>query len=236
MYPVHDLTVREALLSRAQGGDRRAKEELVERHRHFILSTASTCCKRRVDWSDDAASIALMAFNEAIDAYEKNRGVPFPAFVRLVIRSRIADYFRKEGRKAAESLEELAASGDSAVAAVAYERFTEEEMVRERREEIKRYNDLLREFGLSFRQLADDSPKHRDTRANFLRAARALAEDEALFRRLLQRKRVPIKELAVATGVPRKTLERGRRYILAVSLIFGYPEEFVYLYSYLKYC
>lgn len=231
-----DLTVREALLSRAQNGDREAREELVERHRHFILSTASVCCKKRIGWSDDTASIALIAFNEAVDAYKENRGVPFPVFARLLIRNRIADYFRKERRKGAESLEELAASGNLALAAVAYNRFAEEETVRERREEIKRYNDLLREFGLSFRQLADASPKHRDARANFLRVARVLAENEALFKRLLQTKRIPLTELSVATGVPRKTLERGRRYILAISLIFGYPEEFTYLYSYLKYC
>lgn len=208
----------------------------MEFHRHFILSTAAACCKRRVGWSDDAASIALIAFNEAVDAYKENRGVPFPAFARLVIRSRIADHFRKEGRKAAESLEELAASGGLAVAEVALDRFTEGEIVRERREEIKRFNELLRDFGLNFRQLADASPKHRDARAGFLRVARVLAENEALFNRLIHTKRVPLKELAVATGVPRKTLERGRRYILAVSLIFGYPEEFTYLYSYLKYC
>ncbi|MEW6572544.1 MAG: RNA polymerase sigma factor SigI [Bacillota bacterium] len=231
-----DLVVRDELLSRARDGDRGAREKLVELHRHFILSAARACCKQRINWSDDAASVALIAFDEAVDAYKDNRGVPFPAFARLVIRSRIADFFRKEGRKAAESLEELAASGGLAVAEVAYDRFSEEEMVRERREEIKRYGELLQGFGLNFRQLADASPKHRDARAGFLRVARVLAQNEVLFKQLMQTKRLPLKELAVATGVPRKTLERGRRYIVAVSLIFAYPEEFTYMYSYLKYC
>lgn len=227
--------VRDELLSRARNGDHQAREKLVELHRRFILNTAGATCKQRITWSDDAASIALIAFNEAVDAYKDERGVPFPAFARLVIRSRIADYLRKEARKSAQSLEELAASG-GLPAEVACHQFAEEEAVRERREEIRRYSELLKDFGLTFRQLADASPKHRDARANFLRAARVLAENDALFSRLIQTKRIPLNELAVATGVPRKTLERGRRYILAVSLIFGYPEEFTYLYSYLKYC
>ena len=222
-------------MHRARGGDREAREELVERHRHFILGAAAACCKRRITWHDDAASIALIAFNEAVDTYKDDRGVPFLAFARLVIRSRIADHYRKEARAAAESLEQVAATGGLA-AEVVWGRFTEEEIVRERREEIERYRKLLQEFGLTFKDLVAAAPKHRDARANFLRVGRVLAENQEWFRQLVEKKRVPLAELSIATGVPRKTLERGRRYILAVSLIFGYPEEFTYLYSHLKHC
>jgi RNA polymerase sigma factor len=232
---VDELKLREELLYRARDGDRAAREELVERHRHFILSVAAACCKKRITWSDDAASIALIAFNEAVDTYKDDRGVPFPAFARLVIRSRVADFYRKEARATAESLEQVAAIGGLA-AAVATGRFAEEEVIRERREEIERYRKLLGEFGLSFKDLVAAAPKHRDARTNFLRVGRALAENQELFKQLIEKKRVPLTELSLVTGVPRKTLERGRRYVLAVSLIFGYPEEFTYLYSHLKYC
>lgn len=233
---MEELRIREELLHRARRGDRQAREELLARHRHFILSVAAACSRQPLTWSDDAASIALIAFNEAVDSYDEDRGVPFLAFARLVIRSRIADFYRREGRVAAESLEEIAAAGGTAVGQVARERFTEEELLRERREEIERYRKLLAEFGLSFRDLVAAAPKHRDTRANLLRVARVLAENRELFRYLMEKKRVPLNELALLTGVPRKTLERGRRYILAVSLILGQPEEFTYLYGHLKYC
>lgn len=231
-----DLKIRDELLYRARRGDRRAREELLERHRHFILSVAAACCKQHLTWNDDAASVALIAFNDAIDAYQEERGVPFLAFARLVIRSRVADFFRKEGRAAAASLEEVAASRSALVGGLAREEFTEEELVRERREEIERYRKLLAEFGLNFADLVAAAPKHRDSRANLLRVARVLAENQELFKQVMEKKRVPLSELALLTGVPRKTLERGRRYILAVSLIFGHPEEFTYLYSHLKYC
>lgn len=230
-----DQAVSEEFLSRAKRGDRKAREDLIRRHRHFVLRTACACCRHRVTWSDDIASIALIAFDESIDAYESSRGVPFPAFARIVIKSRITDHLRKESRESAGGMEELDSNSVSSIQA-ANACFSEEEIIKERREEIERYAKLLSEFGLSFKELAKAAPKHRDTRMNLLRVARAMAENEALFDALIEKKRLPINELSLATGVPRKTLERGRRYVVAVSLILGYPEDFTYLYSHLKYC
>lgn len=231
-----NLRLREELLDRARRGDQQAREELLSTHRHFILRVATACARQPLTWSDDVASIALIAFNEAIDAYDETRGVPFPAFARLVIRCRVADFYRKEGRAATDSVEEIAATGGAAIGQVMKEHFADEELLRERREEIECYRRLLGEFGLTFQDLVAAAPKHRDTRANLLRVARALVENQELFRHLMERKRVPLTELALLTGVPRKTLERGRRYILAVSLILGHPEEFTHLYGHLKYC
>ncbi|MEW6182321.1 MAG: RNA polymerase sigma factor SigI [Bacillota bacterium] len=232
-----DPAIREEFLSRAKRGDRKAREELIEHHRHFVLRTARACCRQNVGWSDDVASMALIAFDEAIDAYDSGRGVPFPAFARIVIRSRITDHLRKEARETnGFSIDELDHVNGSSSIKIAHVRFSEDEVIRERREEIERYAKLLSEFGLSFRELTKAAPKHRDTRLNLLIVAREMSKNDTLFKVFVEKKRLPINELTLATGVPRKTLERGRRYIVALSLILGYPEDFTYLYSHLKYC
>jgi RNA polymerase sigma factor len=109
-------------------------------------------------------------------------------------------------------------------------------VVSERREEIERFQKTLMEYGLSLRDLVNASPKHKDARMNLLKVARTLAGDSDLLALLVEKKRLPLNELSLATGVSRKTLERGRRYILAASLIMGFPDEFPYLYSHLAYC
>jgi RNA polymerase sigma factor len=195
---------------------------------------ASASSRRRLQWSDDAASIALIAFNEAIDVYDEDRGVPFPAFARLVIKCRLTDYYRKESQPPAESFEEMSATGK--LGATFSIKLSEADIVSERREEIERFQKTLMKYGMSFRDLVGASPKHKDARMNLLRVARTLAGDYGLMTKLVETKRLPLNELSLATGVPRKTLERGRRYILATSLIMGFPDEFPYLYSHLMYC
>lgn len=88
---MEELKDREDLLRRVRQGDRDAREEIIRRHRLFIIRVAAAFCKRQIVWNDDEASIALIAFNEALDVFDAGRGIPFPAFARLVIRSRIAD-------------------------------------------------------------------------------------------------------------------------------------------------
>ncbi|MGO0122191.1 sigma-70 family RNA polymerase sigma factor [Desulfothermobacter acidiphilus] len=211
----------EELLRLAQAGDAEAREELLRSLQPLILRVASQFRRRPITWSDEEAGVALRALNEAVDQYDSRRGVPFLLFARQVMRSRLIDFCRRE-KTSWVSLEEADSREESA------------EIAWERREEIERYVYLLSQFGLSLDDLARSSPRHQDTRARFLYAAVKLVESEDLFRQVLNDHRLPLKELAELTGIPRKTLERGRRYLLAVSLILGFPEEFCYLYSYIK--
>jgi RNA polymerase sigma factor len=48
------------------------------------------------------------------------------------------------------------------------------------------------------------------------------------------KKLLPIKELTLLSGVNRKTVEKGRKYIIALALIHHYEDEFIYLRSYIS--
>jgi RNA polymerase sigma factor len=98
--------------------------------------------------------------------------------------------------------------------------------------EIEEYQKLLKKFGLNFKVLSKHCPKHVDARENAKEIARLLTENEELSQFLMEKKQLPIKDLLNMVSCSRKTIERNRKYIIAVSLI--YLGEFQALKSYIQ--
>lgn len=226
--------VLEEKLALIKKGDTRAREEIISSFRPFVARAAVKVCGRTLDWDSDELSVGLIAFNEAIDRFDEKRGVPFPAFARLIIKSRIMDYLRKQTRHSAQSLDD-ASQGLSAFESVqAWGRYMEQEMAREREEEIAEYKKLISRFGISFDDLVISSPKHRDARATLLRISRDLAGDAGLFSQLMSTGKLPVLALSQLSGVHVKTIERGRKYIIATSMIWHFCEDLLYLCAFIK--
>lgn len=227
-------------LLRIKNGDRRAREKLVAEYRPFVFKTAISLCKHGLEWGrDDELSIGLIAFNHAIDTFDPERRVPFLPYCRVVIANQIRDHFRKEARHGrnisldAEPQEGMpAATADCQAAWDEYQNRTIED---ERREELELFAKVLEEYDTSFDDLVEVSPKHRDSRAVLLNAARALSARRELMTHLTSKKQLPLKELELVSGVRRKTLERGRKFIITCALILSRSEEFVYLRSYINF-
>ncbi|MBM7855276.1 RNA polymerase sigma factor [Desulfohalotomaculum tongense] len=232
--------VLEEKLHSAQNGDADAREQVLNAGKPFVLRVVSTFCQRKLEWGrDDELSIGLIAMNEAINRYSHHKQIPFLAFARIVIKSRLKDFFRRESKHNAISLENKTVEGSEylysgAENTQAWDKHIKELVDRERKEEILEFGKLLKQFDLSYEELVNVSPKHRDSRENLIRTAWQLANNQDLMSYLLDKKRLPIAELSLLTGVKRKTLERGRRYIVALALLFYHRENFIYMYSYLK--
>ncbi|MBC7346901.1 MAG: RNA polymerase sigma factor SigI [Clostridia bacterium] len=214
------------ILARAKAGDAVAREEILLAYRPLVQRVASAFCRRPLEWGrDDELSIGLIALNEAIDSYRVERGASFRTYAHLIIRSRLTDYLRRESRQqkaaaAAAAQNQKALPGE------------EEWLAWERGEEIKRYAGELARFGITFQELAAICPKHRETRHRLIQAARHLAA-APLLDELRRTGRVPLQELARASRVHRKTLERGRKYLIALALVLGAPEKYSHLAAYL---
>ncbi len=224
-------------LQKIKEGDEEAREILIEEAKPFIAKVTGRLCGRSLSWErDDELSIGLIAFNEAIDRYNEKQGVPFAAFARLVIKSRVTDYLRKESKwhhTNRESLEQLPeVSANPAENAVCWEKYLAEIANRERKEEILAFQRRLSELGIAFSDLVHCSPKHRETRQRLLAAARYLVEQPSLYKELLASKRLPLREIMLGTGMSRKVLERGRKYIIAVAILLYNRDEFIYLNAY----
>jgi len=226
------------LITDIQKGDTATREKFLEEYQPFVAKVANSLCKRYLEWGrDDELSISLIAFNSAIDTFNPEKGVPFLPFAQIVIRNRLKDYFKKEVRSQHESLWLESEQDDifsPAEIKAAWEDYRSRTIEDERQAEIEHFEEVLAAYEIGFEDLVEVSPKHRDTRETLIKVARELVANRELFKSLLVKKQLPLKELAMATGVNRKTLERGRKFIIALAVILNQPEEFTYLRSYIS--
>ncbi|MEW6663459.1 MAG: sigma-70 family RNA polymerase sigma factor [Bacillota bacterium] len=216
------------LLEKARAGDEKVRDDLLQSHRAYIAEVAAAYCGRRLYWqNDDELSVSLLAFNEAIDTFNPSAGKEFLHYARLVIKNRLVDYFRKESRHRHLSLEGLPGDEEGLPhweAASAWRQYHEEELARERAEEMLRFDQVLHTFDLSLYLLERACPRHRDTREMLVQAACVLAREQDMLAYVKRYKQLPLQELSQATRLSRKVLKRGRAYILALTLILTVPE------------
>lgn len=182
----------------------------------------------------------MMAFYEAIMGYEKGRGT-FLSYAAMLIRSRLIDYSRKEARHQGHiSLYEENSSEDerSLVDTLADERdYYEESAHREAtRQEIEELAAVMASFEVSFADVADNCPKQERTLETCAKAIRYAGENKQLLSELLRTGKLPLAQLVQGSGAERKTLERHRKYILAMLLIQTNGYEIIrgHLYHVLK--
>ena len=224
---MQEKVLKDTLMS-SQNGDTLAREELIRAHKAFIARVSSKICSRYLTWdNDDELSIALLAFNEAIDTFDPDGGASFYSFVQMVIRRRLVDYFRKEGKHQHLSLsplnpdeEELSRYDLDA----SQDLFQENENQNIFAEVVENYVRVLGAYKVTLDDLVKVSPKHKDSKQILVRAALALSNNPQLMEHLKTHKLLPIKELELLTGLKRKALEKGRKYLIALVLILSEPE------------
>lgn len=199
-----------------------AADDLIRAYIPFIRSEASKYLFRICTEQDDEFSIAMIAFHEAIRGYEKGRGA-FLNYASMLIRSRLTDYQRKESRHYGNlSLdEESGEEGGTLMETIADSRDSMEESVNlaATKQEIEELSRVMADFGVSFSDVADNSPKQERTLEACKSAIQYAAENRQLLDELLQTKKLPMAQLVSGSGAERKTLERHRKYILAMLLI-----------------
>ncbi len=213
----------ETLLAQAREGDREAREQLLGNYFPFVERVTRSTCKRPVTRTDDEFQIALLAMNEAIDAYQPGRG-SFVGFAETVMRRRLIDSFRgmrpREVPFTAFDEEDGEGNLQNVVeTATAVRAFKEEEEAAARAQEVALYAKELEHFGLTFQELVKLSPKHADAREHAIDVARLIATDAQLRQAFLKSRSLPLKQLQSRVAVSRKTLERQRGYIVAVAVL-----------------
>jgi RNA polymerase sigma factor len=231
----------ESKVLRIQQGDIKLRNQFITDYQPYVAKMTSRFCKRYIDPSrDDEFSIALSAFNEAISQFQMEPGRSFLSFSETVVRRRLIDYVRKEQRHSNQlpySSFDIEDDEEHTINPVeihqAIGQYEKEKENAERRSEIMDFDRCLQEFGLSFSELAAVSPKHADSRAILIGVGKTLAEDPQLMRLLIGKKLLPIKELLSLVDVSRKTLERNRKYIIAIALLMNGP--YPYLRDYLTF-
>lgn len=192
----------------------------------FIRQVACSVCKRPLFWEiDDELSIALISFDEAIDNYDQNKGA-YHSFAGMIIKRRLVDYFRKERRNSAISIDDLE---EAETHPYEIKSAQEEHQLRENQQirsfAIAKFDEILSKYGLNFSSLVLHSPKHIDTRIDLIRGVKKLSEtNKDLLNGILATGKVSATKISRASNLTHKQVKSWKNYILALIIVFNYEE------------
>lgn len=214
-------------------------EQLIKQNEWYILKCASKVCHKYITKNDDEWSVSLFAFSKAIESYDLDKG-SFLNFVDLVIKRRLIDYAKSQVKYHSEI----------SVDPVVFDAPPEEEMddinirmaVAEQvskqdsgdlKLEIETVNNLFSSYGFSFFELSECSPHAEKTKKACAKAINYMLHNPILINDLHHSRQLSLKIIENNTKVPRKILERHRKYIIAATEILS--GEYPNLAEYLRY-
>lgn len=217
---------------RAAREDMGEADAFIRTYMPFIKAETAKFLRRPpVEGQDDELSIAMIAFHEAIQSYSQVRGAFFK-YAAMLIKSRLIDYHRKEkrhskiisletpvGEEEEKSLGETLSDGKD---------HSEEMTLREAtREEIQELTRQMAEFGVSLTDVAENCPRQERTLNACRKALYYAKEHPEILEELLRTRRLPTARLCQESGVQRKTMERHRKYMVALLLIYTNGYEII---------
>ncbi len=219
-YKKEDKSSTAFVLEKIQAGDKNLKEEFIKDNILYITKMVSNILGVYIDDKNcEEFSVALSAFNEAIDGYNSKRNSDFYKYSYMVIKHRIIDNIRKNKRHSNNllfsSIEESSDFGEEFLISNSQNQFEKIEV----REELELFEHYLKDFEISLGDLVTTSPKHSDSRLLCISIARVIAEDQQLFEKMIRKKCIPLSDLLKQIKVDKKTVVRNRKFIIAVCLI-----------------
>ncbi|MBS6196669.1 MAG: RNA polymerase subunit sigma [Clostridiales bacterium] len=205
--------------------DSRAADQLLGKYLPFIKSETAKYIKRvPLEGHDDELSIAMFAFHEAVMSYQRGKGV-FLSYAAKAIKNRLIDYTRKEQRHAhLISLDESDDEDDNRSTLEKLDTGNDNILEHTHRsaakEELLHFAEVLSSYELELTDIADNCPRQERTLAACHRALAYAKENPELFDTLERTKKLPITQLSAGSNVERKTLERHRKYMVAILLAY----------------
>lgn len=199
---------------------------MIQQYMPFIKSETAKFIKRSpVQGQDDELSVAMFAFYETMMAYRSDKG----SFFRLAstgIRNRLIDHYRRERRHFhLVSLDEPSPDGEDDRTLLEQLDSGQDEIAEltnrsAAKSEIIHFTKELREYGLSLTDVTENSPKQGRTLEACQLALEYAKSHPELLEKLEKSRKLPISQLAAGSGVERKTLERHRKYMVAIMLAY----------------
>lgn len=203
----------------------KAADSFLQQYLPFIRAETAKFLHRFPNESDDELSIAMLAFHESVLAYQKMKG----SFLKLAaasIRNRLIDYCRKERRHTGQLSLDTTVNGEDDDRTLMEQLDSGTDEMEEvdsqisAKKEILEFAAQLEGFGLKLTDIADNCPKQDRTLEACHKALQYAKEHPALLEELVQSGRLPIGPLSEGSGISRKTLERHRKYMVAILLAY----------------
>ena len=191
--------------------------------RHFVQLAVGSYIP--VEGQDDELGIAMFAFHEAAMAYQSGRG-SFLKLAAAAIRNRLIDYQRMEQRHAGHISLDQTVDGDAEGRTLletidtGHDEIAHRQELGAAQEEIMQFARELAQYGLRLTDIAENCPKQERTLAACHRVLSCAREHPAYLEQLTATGKLPIAVLSAESGVDRKTMERHRKYLVALLLAF----------------
>lgn len=214
--------------------------QLITQNERFIMKSASRAAHRYLTKSDDEWSIAMLAFAQAAKAYQFDKG-SFFYLAELAIKRRMMDYSKQQAKHRFEIPVNPSVfdSGPDEEDGSAFVRLSVTSKLAHPEDgslillEIQAANEVFTGYGFSFFDLSDSAPQTKKTKSACAKAAAFLLKNPALICEMRASRHLSLKIIEKNTNVPRKVLERHRKYVIAaVEMLSG---EYPYLAEYMRY-
>lgn len=222
-------------IEKVKSGNELIRHDLINNHKPFIINVVSHISKRYISWSEEEASIGLIAFNRSIDTFEANKGMEFLNFSYLLIKRDLISHFRSNSKYIGyisidqDDEESYVNSFEVEKSVQSYKKtLYNEELV----EEILELDSILSGYDIRFEELENFCPKHKDTREIIDKLVLEFTNDKELVNELNKKKRFPTAVFLKKYKYPKKTIEKFRKYIITLVIIRLNP-EWVHLSGYI---
>lgn len=197
-----------------------AADDLIRDYFPFIKSeTAKSIGRIPVEGKDDELSIALMGFHEAIENYDQGKGA-FLNFASLVIKRRIIDFLRQENQFRHHVSWENTIKGDEMYDSkhvTGNDAFDGRETLKW---EIGQLTADLDRLGITISDVVADCPKYDKVIAGCREVIDYLISEPEQMETLVETGKLPAKQLIENTSIKKKTLDKHRKYLVALSVIY----------------
>lgn len=197
--------------------DEHKRNEFIGEYRNFILSSAGKMLGKKITEEDDACSVAMLAFNEAIDKFDESKG-KFLSFAGLCIKARLKDWLRKE-YKSKDTVIPFSSIGADNEDEPEFEVEDPNAGISDAAIEIACVREELEEYDISFFDLPNHSPKSLKTKNACRKIINYIMENRGIIDSIKKKKALPIKQIVTDIKIKGKLLERHRKYIIACVVI-----------------
>lgn len=202
--------------------DMKLRNRFIEENEKFILLSASKVLGRYVGKDEDAYSIALMAFDEAISKYDSQKG-GFSSFAALLIKNRLIDEMRKTDTKTipfSGFYRENEGGDEEEIQIVG-----QHDVASDTAFELETLKRELAQYGISMFDIPKSTPKSKKTKKMVFEVLQFVKTNEHAKKSILKDKELPSKLIFENTDANKKLLERHRKYIIVGTIILNgdYP-------------
>ncbi len=207
-------------------------DELIKDYLPFIKSETSKAVNRVVNEGfDDEIGIAMLGFHDAINSYSRLKG-KFLSYASVIMKRRIIDFHRKESRHLnIISLDSNINDEDNRSLIDDIEEpvdsYNNLEIRDATKKEILILIDELNDFELSLTDISENSPKEKGTLKAIGKALEYCKKNPILIEDLKRTKRLALTKISNEIGVSKKTLERHRKYLVALLIIYSNGFELI---------